>query len=170
MNRSHIVCIGMLIMNISLSSSIAGATLIAEDIDGMYHAQMNNPKASLPEMKKYEDGVYEASLPFDGKYKFDAHAKITVKNGLIVDVVFWERQQDTDRLKGKAYIESETKVWGESWRAGVTAAVAGMRQYPGRLIAAQDIDKVDAVSGATYSYKKFVQVVKMALTDALAKK
>jgi len=169
MKRSLIVCIGMLLASISSCSYKHEAAVIAGEIDGFHHAHITRPSSGFLEMKKYKDGVYEASLPFDGKYEFDAHAKITVKNGLIADVIFWERQQDTDRLKGKAYIESETKNWGEGWRAGVTAAVAGMPQYPVRLIVTQDIHKVDGVSGATYSYNKFVQVVNKALADALAK-
>jgi major membrane immunogen (membrane-anchored lipoprotein) len=169
MTRLLIVCIGLLLMSISPCTYENEAVVLAEEIDGIHHAQITSLAADFLGTKKYEDGVFEASLPFGGKYNFDANAKITVKNGLIADVIFWERQQDTDRLKGNAYIESETKVWGEANRVGVTTAVAGMRQYPARLIVTQDIDKVDSISGATYSYKRFVLVVKKTLADALAK-
>jgi len=38
------------------------------------------------------------------------------------------------------------------------------------LIVSQDIDKIDGVTGATYSFNRFVLVVKKALADAKIKK
>ena len=41
-----------------------------------------------------------------------------------------------------------------------------MRQYPGELLNAQDIDKVDAVSGATVTHREFQIAVRQALQKA----
>jgi major membrane immunogen (membrane-anchored lipoprotein) len=169
MNRSIIVCIGMLIASISSCSYKHEAIVVTGELDGIHHARMINPEAGFLEAKKYKDGVYEANDPFAGQFQFDANVKITVKNGLIVDVIFWERQKDTDRTKGTAYISSETKVWGEQNRPVVTQVVDRIIQFPVKLIVSQDIEKIDGVSGATYSYNRFALVVKKALADALAK-
>jgi major membrane immunogen (membrane-anchored lipoprotein) len=170
MNRSLIVCIGMLLVSISSCSYKHEAIVEPGEIDGIHHARISNPEVGFLELKKYKDGVYEANDPFAGQFKFDANTKITAKNGLIVDVIFWERQKDTDRIKGIEYISSESKAWSENSRPVVTQVVDRITQFPVKLIVSQDIDKIDGVSGATYSYCRFVLVVKKALADALAKK
>jgi major membrane immunogen (membrane-anchored lipoprotein) len=170
MRKPPIVCVMMGFIFFSSCSSTHEAVVVEGEIDGIHHARIIKPEAGFLEIKKYKDGVYEANDPFAGQFKFDANTKITVKNGLIVDVIFWERQKDTDRMKGIAYIESETKTWGESSRSKVTDAVNRMIQFPAKLIISQDIDKIDGISGATYSFNRFSLVVKKALAEALVKK
>ena len=46
------------------------------------------------------------------------------------------------------------------------AAVDAMKIYPAQLVETQDLNAVDAISGATVSYKQFVETVTRAVEEA----
>jgi major membrane immunogen (membrane-anchored lipoprotein) len=113
---------------------------------------------------KYQDGIYEGQSqdiytnePYWGK------VRITVENGLLAGVNFMIRDSSLhETFTGKYkkhykgnpdYIQQVKNDW------------KGVKLYPKKLIKAQDINKIDAMSGATWSYHIF-----KASTDEALKK
>jgi major membrane immunogen (membrane-anchored lipoprotein) len=91
-------------------------------------------------------------------------ARIKIKNGVFSDVNFMIRDSSLhETFNGKykkhfkgnpVYIKQCRKDWG------------GVKKYPKKLSKIQDIDKVDAMSGATWSYNIFKASVEEALKNA----
>ncbi len=113
---------------------------------------------------KYPDGTYEGlsrhtytSEPYWGK------VRITVENGLFTGVNFMIRDSnlhETFTKKYKIHYKGNPEYIQQvknDWK--------GVQIYPKRLIKSQDISKIDALSGATWSYNIF----KASATEALKK-
>ncbi len=111
---------------------------------------------------KYPDGIYEGQSrsayieePYWGK------VQLTIEKGLVTRVNFVIRDsnlhetfnQDYEKhFEGNPlYIQQSRNDWN------------GVKTYPGKLLEAQNINKVDAVSGATWSYNIFRAAVIEAL-------
>lgn len=108
--------------------------------------------------KKYKDGTYSGEYIDDDKEK--AVVEITVKNDKIVDAKFTEYDQ-SGNLKDENYGK-------EGGNASWTAAQLSLQEsakYPEKLLETQDVEEIDAISGATVSYLRF----KLALKEALKK-
>jgi major membrane immunogen (membrane-anchored lipoprotein) len=113
----------------------------------------------------YHDGIYTGksqaqytSEPYVGK------ADIVIENGKITKVDF----TITDTAK-KVLFDGKY----EKYFAGNALYVqqcrndwSGVQNYPAKLLKTQNIDKVDAVTGATWSYHIFKASVKKALLNA----
>ncbi len=104
------------------------------------------------------DGVYTAeSIVNDFGYKYVI--SMTLKGGAITAV----RYDEVNRAgMGK---RDDPEYAREMKPAGVTPAEAYPR-YEQQLLKSQDIMKMDAVTGATYSLYRFRSVAAKALTEA----
>jgi len=114
----------------------------------------------------YKDGIYEGSSR--SKYvgePFWGNVRITIKNGLFTKIVFTIRDSDLHESFNEYY---EKHFLGDSlytqqcrndWR--------GVKKYSKKLLKAQDINKIDATSGATWSYNIFKASIKIALIKAV---
>jgi major membrane immunogen (membrane-anchored lipoprotein) len=113
---------------------------------------------------RLKDGIYTVETNPDSEGFFE---KATVKiNGGKITAVDWgifdsarSNKPFDDKYEevyagNAAYIQQSRNDW------------KGSRGYGPKLIETQDINKVDIVSGATWTHKKFERVVKMALNDA----
>jgi major membrane immunogen (membrane-anchored lipoprotein) len=115
--------------------------------------------------KIYKDGVYKGtSRSYYIEEPFYGHAQITVENGKITKVNFNIRDSlqhvDFDSTYEK-YFTGNTYYMMQcrnDWK--------GVKLYPQELLKHQDIDKVDAVSGATWSYNIFKASVQEAISNA----
>jgi major membrane immunogen (membrane-anchored lipoprotein) len=106
-----------------------------------------------------QDGTYTGSSPYDA-FDYKHVVEIRIEEGKIVEVDYNEVKWDG---KGK---QEDMEYCEEMSASGTTPAIA----YPAmekQLLAAQDIMKVDAVSGATYSLYRFRYAVTVALMKAL---
>lgn len=108
--------------------------------------------------KTLKDGEYE------GFYKDDTSSvkvHITIKDGKITNCTREER----DLRNGKNEIKDENYAKDDADYNYKIAqkAVKNSKDYSSKLVEVQDIDKVDSVSGATVSYKRFKEAVKEAL-------
>ncbi|KXB44365.1 hypothetical protein HMPREF3188_01260 [Tissierellia bacterium KA00581] len=108
--------------------------------------------------KKLKDGNYE------GTYKDEnssVKVNITVKDGKITRCTREER----DLKNGKNQIKDENyaKDDGDYNYKIAQKAVKNSKGYADKLVEVQDINKVDSVSGATVSCKRFKEAVKNAL-------
>ena len=113
-----------------------------------------------------KDGTYEASA--SGAFG-DTNVTLTIREGRIADCKLTAIDKE-GRVKDEHYGEGS----GEANHRLAQIALQGMRQYPGMLIEAQDsagdalqaLDKLDAVSGATVTFREFQAAAKEALEKA----
>ncbi len=108
----------------------------------------------------YRDGVYE------GEYRNEnggggTKVVLEIENNAIVGC-----QMTATDAEGHVKDENYGKNDSEANYRLCQISVAGMRQYPGELLRTQDIDKVDAVSGATVTHREFQIAVRQALQKA----
>lgn len=106
--------------------------------------------------KELKDGVYE------GNYKDESatvKVVITIKDKKIVDCVREERDNKNNKIKDENYGKDDADFNYKQ----AQKAVKNSEGYAKKLVEVQDIDKVDSVSGATVSYKRFKRAVKDAL-------
>lgn len=105
-----------------------------------------------------KNGIYAGESPFDA-YDYKHVVKIEIKDEKIVSVDYNELKKDGI---GK---QEDEKYCQEMSVTGTTPAIA----YPkleSQLIEKQDILKVDAITGATYSLYRFRYAVLIALIKA----
>lgn len=104
---------------------------------------------------QYKDGVFTVQDEPD-RQKYVGGIRITVEDGKIVKVQYDERKGGDS--KGKSgYVNNEMKKRNNiSW----SEAVEKLQEA---LVTVQDPDKVDVVTGATGSHKRFVELAKKAL-------
>lgn len=114
---------------------------------------------------RYRDGVYEAQSrytytdePYWGK------VKITIENGQVAGIRFMIRDSNLHETFDGAYekhFEGKPEYIQQSrndWK--------GVQMYPVKFAELKNIKKVDAVSGATWSYNIFRACVEEALKNA----
>jgi major membrane immunogen (membrane-anchored lipoprotein) len=114
---------------------------------------------------KYKDGTYFGKSR--SKYIYEPYwgnVHLTLKDGLITDIRFVIRDSNLHEtfdgsyekhFEGNAvYIQQSRNDW------------KGVQSYPQKFSDKQDINKVDAVSGATWSYNIFKASVNEALKNA----
>jgi len=112
----------------------------------------------------YKDGTYEAEgVPdsFGGKVK----VHITIKDSKISDVTM-ENIDVNGNEKDEDYGKQDGEIKNEGLYKIAQAAVTNSKEYPSKLIETQDIEKVDAIAGATESNVSFKEAVKLALKNA----
>jgi major membrane immunogen (membrane-anchored lipoprotein) len=114
---------------------------------------------------RYQDGTYEGVS--QAKYKYEPYwgsVHFTLKNGVFTDINFVIRDSslhETFNAEYEKHFEGNADYIQQSrndWK--------GVQTYPKKLSEKQDINKTDAISGATWSYNIFCASVKEALKDA----
>lgn len=119
--------------------------------------------------KKYNDGVYFGeSRSIYVQEPYYGQTTVTIKNDEIVSVEFriidkthnevFDEKYEKHFKGNEVYIQQCRKDW------------KGVQTYPDKLLKKKDIDKVDAVSGATWSYNIFKASLQEALKKAEVKK
>ncbi|RPH33374.1 MAG: hypothetical protein EHM93_05340 [Bacteroidales bacterium] len=110
----------------------------------------------------YIDGVYNGKTQAQYTYEpYVGYITITVKNGWPVDADF----KIVDTAKNEIFNESYEKYFegNEHYINQCQNDWKGVQTYPKLLKKVQNIEKVDAITGATWSYNFF----KFASLDAL---
>ena len=112
---------------------------------------------------RYIDGVYLGETKVDGE-AYQTSAAIRVKNGDI-SAVDW---QIYDTYRERVFDGTYEEVYAShpAYIQQCRDNMAGYVTFVPQLIEKQDIDLVDNVTGATWCYNKFRQVVRIALKDA----
>jgi major membrane immunogen (membrane-anchored lipoprotein) len=113
----------------------------------------------------YKNGSYEGKTAKDNE-GYNALALIEVKKGLIATVAWKIYDNNLKRYFDSTYEEVYTgnALYIQQCRDNMKGMVA----YGPSLIQTQSIDSVEAITGATWCYNKFKQVVKITLKDAAA--
>jgi major membrane immunogen (membrane-anchored lipoprotein) len=115
----------------------------------------------------YKDGTYQGhSQSYYTSEPFWGHLQIKVKNGTFTEITFAIRDSSSH--------EAVDSMYGVHHYAGIPEYQQqcvndghGIETYPERLLNSQDIENVDAITGATWSYNIFISTVKNALKDAI---
>lgn len=115
--------------------------------------------------KTYRDGIYKGSsrsIYIDEPYY--GFVNVSIENGKIAKVNFFIRdssKHETFEAKYEKYFAGNdvyVQQCRNDWK--------GIQSYPDSLIKYQDIDRLDAISGATWSYNIFKSSVQEALSAA----
>lgn len=116
--------------------------------------------------QSYRDGIYKGisrSIYTDEPYY--AYSGITIENGKITRVEFFVRDSAKHELFDDNY---------ERYFAGNDLYIKqcrndrqGIKSYPDSLLKYQDLDRVDVISGATWSYNLFKASCQEALIEAV---
>ncbi len=107
-----------------------------------------------------KDGVYS------GKYLSEENGATTEVTLTIKDQVIVDCQMVAKDGAGNLKDESYGQDAGEKNYQRAQKAVAGMQQYPAMLLELQNVDDIEAVSGASVSLIEFRIAVKQALDKA----
>jgi major membrane immunogen (membrane-anchored lipoprotein) len=113
----------------------------------------------------YQDGTYtgesQSSYTAESYYGITT---ITIKDGVITNVKFKVLDKAKNEIFDEKYenhfkdIPEYIQQCRNDWQ--------GVQTYPGRLLKVQDINKVDAITGATWSYNLFRASLLAALAEA----
>lgn len=110
----------------------------------------------------YIDGVYKGKTQAQYTYEpYVGYISITVKNGWPIDADF----KIVDTAKNQIFNELYERNFegNEHYINQCRNDWKGVQTYPNMLMKLQDIEKVDVITGATWSYNFF----KFATLDAL---
>ncbi len=124
-----------------------------------------NDKLTLDTSLVYRDGSYEGrSRSFYTSEPYWGSVHITIRNGSFTEINFMIRDSNLHETFNEnyekhfqgnpEYIQQSRNDW------------KGVQTYPKKLGETQDIDKIDAMSGATWSCNIFKASVKEALQNA----
>lgn len=113
----------------------------------------------------YKDGLFTgSSRSYYTDEPYYGFSEITIENGKIIKVGFYIRDSSRHVLFDGGYEkyfagnDEYIQQCRNDWR--------GINSYPDSLLKHQDPDKIDAISGATWSYNIFRASVKEALSGA----
>ena len=112
------------------------------------------------DLSNAKDGTYTAE---SGTHELYGKSKITiaVKDHRIESVTFVGYDKD-----GKLKDESYGAGASESNRKKAQVAFQGYNTYGKELVKTQQLNRVDAISGATVSYEQFVEAAQKAISEA----
>lgn len=109
---------------------------------------------------KLEEGTYEGRSTPDSRGAYST-VTIEVSDGKIASAEFLQYNAD-GTLKDESYGEEA----GEESYKKAQDALKFSQQYSEKLVETQDVEKVDAVTGATSSWKQFQEAAKDAVAKA----
>lgn len=113
----------------------------------------------------YKDGIYTGkSQSYYTRESFVGETTITIKDGKITHVVY----TIIDTAKNEVFDKSYEKHFADNplYVQQCRSDLKGIEAYKQQLLQNQHIEKVDAVSGATWSYNIFKASVEKALKKA----
>lgn len=90
---------------------------------------------------------------------------ISIKDHKIVSINYVGVDSE-GKLKGADYGKTNGKIESPAFYQKAQTAVKANTAYAEQLLQVQELDKVDAISGATISYQQFIEAAKMALLEA----
>ena len=116
---------------------------------------------------RYKDGVYKAVSGIKDDWGGYAEVTITVKDGKIVDCEFLSYEKD-GTLKDEDYGKTDGVIKNAGLYKIAQDAINNAAKYGPKLVETQQLEKVDAIAGATASYELFENAVGIALKEAKA--
>jgi major membrane immunogen (membrane-anchored lipoprotein) len=121
--------------------------------------------ASFSADNRLNDGIFKGeSRSYYTNEPYYGHAKITVKDGMILQVDFSIR----DSVKHEDFDDRYERYFegNDLYVQQCRNDRKGVQSYPDSLMKYQDLEKVDVISGATWSYNIFKASAQIALEQA----
>ena len=118
------------------------------------------PPAKNFDLSGAKDGIYTVESSRDEKLG-KSILNLTINDGKITNVEFTGYD-----LFGNEKNESYGSMLSEGDYKKAQIAVKAIKIYPQQLLETQNLDEVDAISGASVSYGQFVETVEKAVADA----
>jgi major membrane immunogen (membrane-anchored lipoprotein) len=121
--------------------------------------------------KSYADGTYTGQSSVyesdedDGNGNGYGVVTLTISDGQITDCTY-ETYEPDGTLKDSDYGMQDGEVANRDYYNKAQKAIAACEKYAESLVETNDVDEVDAVSGATINYNNFKEAVKDALKQA----
>jgi major membrane immunogen (membrane-anchored lipoprotein) len=112
----------------------------------------------------YRDGSYTGSSGADDTGAYGT-VTITIGGGKITACEYVTWQKD-GTIKDENYGKVNGEISNQTYYDKAQLAVAAMEQYAAQYLETQDLQKLDAVSGATIAYNQFIESVDDALEKA----
>ena len=152
--KSYALFSGILVLSMLTSTIICNA----QEVKAMNTASQDTSIM-------YKDGTYEGKSR--AKYIYEPYwgsVCITVKGGSFTEINFMIRDSDLHETFNENYEKhfQGNPVYIQQCRNDWN----GVQTYPKKLSESQNTDKVDAISGATWSYNIFKASAKEALKNA----
>lgn len=116
-------------------------------------------------LAKAKDGTYQGLGKPDEEGEY-TRLTLTIENHKIKDAKF-EGFLKGGKLKDAEYGKTNGKVENKVYYNKAQLALRANNTYAAELVKKQELNKVDAVSGATVSYKGFFEAGQMALEKAI---
>ena len=120
------------------------------------------PAQNKIDLSNARDGTYTVESSLDEKLGKSV-LTLTIKDKKIVAADF-EGYDLLGNVKGEDYGSLLGKDSADYKKA--QTAVKAIKIYPAQLVETQDLNKVDAISGASISYEQFVETTKRAVEGA----
>lgn len=117
--------------------------------------------------KIYIDGIYSARSSIKDDWGGFAEVKITIQDGKITECKFYAYDKNKT-LKDENYGKADGVIKNEEVYKTAQKSIELSGQYEKQLIDTQELNKVETVSGATFSYTLFKNAVEIALKQAEA--
>ena len=116
---------------------------------------------------RYKDGVYKAVSGITDDWGGTAEVTITVNDGKITacELLLYEKD---GTLKGEDYGKTDGVIKNAGLYKIAQDAIKNAAKYGMKLVETQQLDKVDAISGATVSHELFQNAAGIALRQAKA--
>ncbi len=113
----------------------------------------------------YKDGIYEGtSRSIYITERYWGRVRLTLKNRSITEVSFVIRDSNLHETFNESYAKHFEGI--PIYIQQTKNDSKGVQIYPKKLLRKQDINKIDAISGATWSYNIFKASVNNALENA----
>jgi major membrane immunogen (membrane-anchored lipoprotein) len=112
---------------------------------------------------RYVNGAYDGQTPKDGE-GYTTFASIQVRQGDIASVNWRIYDNNLKRNFDSTYEEIYRTI--PLYQQQCRDNMVGMKVFGPELIETQSIDSVDCITGATWCWNKFKEVVQIALKDA----
>jgi len=113
----------------------------------------------------YIDGNYTATPSIKDNWGGSAKVEIIVKDGKIVSCKFESYEKD-GKLKDDDYGKENGEIKNIGTYKIAQNAMLEAAKYPDMLLQSQDIEELDALSGATVSFNLFKDAVKQIMEKA----
>lgn len=114
----------------------------------------------------YADGEYTAQSSPDDRGGYGV-ITLTITQGRI-SACRYETFKKDGTLKDESYGKEPGHEGQENFYRKAQKAVESMKVYARKLVEVQDLDRVDAISGATISHDQFTEAAAQALEAAAA--
>ena len=113
----------------------------------------------------YIDGTYKATSSIKDEWGGSAEVEIVVKDGKIVSCIFTSYEEN-GKLKDAEYGKVDGVIKNMGLYKIAQNAVTQSNRYGEMLVNTQDIEKLDAISGATVSFGLFKDAVGQVIKKA----